>query len=145
MAIIDWGAVTWGPLLYDVASSRICLQDDAGFGWFLSGYLGMVPLPAEELTALPTFARFRWAVQADYFARRIWTRDRTGLADPTDNEKGLAKVRRPLLGGRCTALKESERRGIDHVAVYSSSREWQRLIRFYDSFGLKVWYIQFFK
>jgi ribosomal protein S18 acetylase RimI-like enzyme len=43
------------------------------------------------------------------------------------------------------ALKESERRGIDHVAVYSSSREWQRLIRFYDSFGLEVWYIQFFK
>jgi Ser/Thr protein kinase RdoA (MazF antagonist) len=101
VAIIDWGAVTWGPLLYDVASSRMCLQDDAGFGRFLGGYLGMVPLPAEDLTALPAFVRFRWAVQADYFARRLWTRDSTGLADPTDNEKGLAEARRHLLGSRC--------------------------------------------
>jgi homoserine kinase type II len=100
VAVIDWGAVTWGPLLYDVASPRLCLQDDAGFGGFLSGYLGMVPLPAEELTALPTFVRFRWAVQADYFARRLWTRDSTGLADLTDNEKGLAEACRHLLGSR---------------------------------------------
>jgi Ser/Thr protein kinase RdoA (MazF antagonist) len=101
VAIIDWGAVTWGPLVYDVASSRMCLQDDAGFGRFLSGYLSMVPLPAEELTALPTFVRFRWAVQADYFARRLWTRDSTGLADPTDNEKGLAEAWSHLVGSRC--------------------------------------------
>jgi Ser/Thr protein kinase RdoA (MazF antagonist) len=100
MAIIDWGAVTWGPLVYDVASSRICLQDDTGFGRFLSGYLGMVPLPAEELTALPTFVRFRWAVQADYFAPRLWRHDSTGLADVTDNEKGLAEACRRLLGSR---------------------------------------------
>jgi homoserine kinase type II len=107
VAIIDWDAVTWGPLVYDVASSRMCflddagfemcLLDDAGFGRFLGGYLGMVPLPAEELMALPTFVRFRWAVQADYFARRIWTRDSTGLADPTDNERGLAEACRHLL------------------------------------------------
>jgi homoserine kinase type II len=100
VAIIDWGAVTWGPLVYDVASSRICLQDDTGFGRFLSGYLSIVPLPAEELTALPTFVRFRWAVQADYFARRLWTPESTGLADMTDNEKGLAEACRHLLGSR---------------------------------------------
>jgi homoserine kinase type II len=78
----------------------MCLQDDAGFGRFLSGYLGMVPLPAEELTALPTFVRFRWTVQADYYARRIWTRDSTGLAAPTDNEKGLAEACRHLFVSR---------------------------------------------
>jgi homoserine kinase type II len=100
VAIIDWGAVTWGPLLYDVASPRICLQDDAGFSKFLGGYLSTSLLPAEELTALPTFVRFRWAVQADYFARRIWTRDSTGLADLADNEKGLAEACRHLLGSR---------------------------------------------
>jgi homoserine kinase type II len=100
VAVIDWGAVSWGPLLYDVASPRICLQDDTGFGRFLNGYLGTVPLPAEELTALPTFVRFRWAVQVDYFARRIWTRDSTGLADSTDNEKGLAEACRHLFGSR---------------------------------------------
>ena len=101
VAVIDWGAVTWGPLIYDVASPRICLQDDAGFDRFLGGYLSTSLLPAEELTALPTFVRFRWAVQADYFARRIWTRDSTGLADPTDNEKGLAEAWSHLVGSRC--------------------------------------------
>ena len=98
VAVIDWGAVTWGPLLYDVASVAGLLGDDTAFHRFLSGYLSAAPLPEEELTALPTFVRFRWAVQADYFARRIWTRDSTGVADLTGNEQGLAEARRHLLG-----------------------------------------------
>ena len=41
-------------------------------------------------------ARMRWAVQADYFARRIATDDRTGIESAADNEKGLEDARRGL-------------------------------------------------
>jgi hypothetical protein len=42
--------------------------------------------------------RFRWAVQADYFARRITVNDLTGIAGPHENEKGLEDASRSLLG-----------------------------------------------
>ena len=42
--------------------------------------------------------RFRWAVQADYFARRITGNDLTGIAGPEENEKGLEDARRALCG-----------------------------------------------
>jgi homoserine kinase type II len=38
----------------------------------------------------------RWAVQADYFARRIATNDLTGIAGPHENTSGLADARRGL-------------------------------------------------
>jgi hypothetical protein len=38
--------------------------------------------------------RFRWAVQADYFARCIVERDLTGVGGPAGNEKGLEDARR---------------------------------------------------
>jgi homoserine kinase type II len=40
--------------------------------------------------------RFRWAVQANYFAWRIAENDLTGISGPQDNEKGLAAARRAL-------------------------------------------------
>jgi hypothetical protein len=51
---------------------------------------------AEVDRALPTMLRFRWAVQADYFARRIANHDLTGITGPADNEKGLEDARRWL-------------------------------------------------
>jgi hypothetical protein len=42
---------------------------------------------------LPVLLRFRWAVQADYFARRVATDDRTGISDAAENEKGLVDAR----------------------------------------------------
>jgi len=42
--------------------------------------------------------RFRWAVQADYFARRIASNDLTGISGPRDNENGLEDARRFLAG-----------------------------------------------
>ena len=42
-------------------------------------------LTADEVAeGLSRFLRFRWAVQADYFARRLVTDDRTGIADPAE-------------------------------------------------------------
>jgi hypothetical protein len=52
--------------------------------------------PAEVERALPVLLRFRWAVQADYFARRIAEHDLTGITGPADNEKGLDDARRWL-------------------------------------------------
>jgi hypothetical protein len=43
--------------------------------------------------------RFRWAVRADYFARRITENDLTGIAGPEENEKGLEDARRALCVG----------------------------------------------
>jgi homoserine kinase type II len=40
--------------------------------------------------------RFRWAVQANYFAWRITENDLTGSGGPQENEKGLEDARRFL-------------------------------------------------
>jgi homoserine kinase type II len=41
--------------------------------------------------------RFRWAVQADWFARRVVVGDRTGITDPKENWVGLHDARDHLL------------------------------------------------
>ncbi|HTR92359.1 MAG TPA: hypothetical protein VMI73_11520 [Trebonia sp.] len=57
------------------------------------------PLTEAQLAAgLPVLLRFRWAVQADYFAWRIAENDLTGIAGPEENEKGLEDARRAPLG-----------------------------------------------
>jgi len=99
-AIIDWGSVTWGPLLYDLASMRLYAGDEPSFANVLASYLGIKPLQPEEMIALPDFLRFRWAVQADYFARRIWTNDLTGITSPSENDDGLRAARHFLLGAQ---------------------------------------------
>jgi len=50
-------------------------------------------LQAEQLS---TMLQFRWAVQADYFARRLFDRDMTGIETMVENEKGLADAQRAL-------------------------------------------------
>ncbi|MBA2455021.1 MAG: hypothetical protein H0V48_00550 [Nocardioidaceae bacterium] len=44
----------------------------------------------------PGFQENRWAVQADYFARRLFDRDMTGIETMVENEKGLADAQRAL-------------------------------------------------
>ncbi len=93
--LIDWGVAMRGPLLYDVASALMYLGEDGPA--FLSAYRAGGTVPDAELRdALPVLLRFRYAVQADYFARRIATGDMTGIADDADNEQGLEDARRAL-------------------------------------------------
>ena len=66
------------------------------FSPFLDGYLSTMPLPSEQLAAIPAFFRFRCAVQADYFARRIWRQDFNGIEGPAGNRRGLDDARRQL-------------------------------------------------
>lgn len=53
---------------------------------------------AETQAGLGVMLRFRWAVRADYFARRVTADDLTGISGPHENEKGLEDARRALLG-----------------------------------------------
>jgi Ser/Thr protein kinase RdoA (MazF antagonist) len=95
--VLDWSVAMIGPLLYDLASAVMYVGGPAHAAALIEPYLARGPVPrAEAERALPVMLRFRWAVQADYFARRIATGDLTGIAGPAGNEAGLADARAGL-------------------------------------------------
>jgi Ser/Thr protein kinase RdoA (MazF antagonist) len=95
--LIDWSVALEGPLVYDLASAVMYVGGPDHGGHLVEAYLGRAVVPADEVEhALPVMLRFRWAVQADYFAWRIVNHDLTGIAGPADNEKGLEDARRQL-------------------------------------------------
>ncbi|HET7678035.1 MAG TPA: phosphotransferase [Candidatus Limnocylindrales bacterium] len=97
--LIDWDRALHGPLMYDVASAVMYVGGPTRAGALLEAYLQHGPLGQAEIEhSLAPMLRVRWAVQADYFARRIATHDMTGLADPAENEEGLLDARRALVG-----------------------------------------------
>jgi Ser/Thr protein kinase RdoA (MazF antagonist) len=97
--VIDWSTALHGPLLYDLASAVMYLGGPDRAAGLVEAYLACGAMSrAEARDGLAVMLRFRWAVQADYFARRITGNDLTGIAGPQDNEKGLADARRALLG-----------------------------------------------
>jgi hypothetical protein len=51
---------------------------------------------AEVRHGLAPMLRFRWAVQANYFAWRIAENNLTGITGPEENEKGLEDARQSL-------------------------------------------------
>jgi hypothetical protein len=84
-------------LLYDLASAVMYVGGPARADHLVQAYLRQAVVAAAEVERLlPVLLRFRWAVQADYFARRIVEQDLTGVAGPADNEKGLEDARRWL-------------------------------------------------
>jgi Ser/Thr protein kinase RdoA (MazF antagonist) len=95
--LIDWDTGMIGPLMYDVASAVMYLGGPGRSRPFVSAYLaeGTIGGPQLERSLAPML-RFRWAVQADYFARRIAMDDLTGIDGPAGNEKGLEDARRGL-------------------------------------------------
>ncbi len=95
--LIDWDMGLHGPLMYDVASAVMYLGGPERAGGFVSAYLAQGVIETKELErSLAAMLRLRWAVQADYFARRIASDDLTGIDGPADNEKGLEDARRGL-------------------------------------------------
>jgi Ser/Thr protein kinase RdoA (MazF antagonist) len=98
--IIDWSSAHYGPLLYDLASAVMYLGGPGRAAAMTRAYLSASPRAARDAAAgLRVMLRFRWAVQADYFAWRITAGDLTGIAGPEENEKGLEDARRALLLG----------------------------------------------
>jgi Ser/Thr protein kinase RdoA (MazF antagonist) len=70
--LLDWGACGTGPLVYDVAAAVVYAGGPDVSAELLDGYLAAGPVHRDELeAALPVLLRFRWAVQADWFARRL--------------------------------------------------------------------------
>lgn len=108
--LIDWDMGLYGPLLYDLASAVMYVGGPDEAEDLVGAYLAPAseaetsapeapppPLPAPEVArGLLPMLRFRWAVQADYFARRIATDDLTGIDSAAGNEQGLADAHRWL-------------------------------------------------
>jgi homoserine kinase type II len=70
--LLDCGASGTGPLLYDVAAAVAYAGGVDESAELLDGYLAAGPVQRDELdAALPVLLRFRWAVQADWSARRL--------------------------------------------------------------------------
>lgn len=95
--LIDWGGSCRGPVLYDVASAVMYLGGLDQSEPFLSSYGEHGPLDEAELTRIDSFRRFRWAIQASYYAGRIVADDQTGIRDdPEHNRDSLARARRGI-------------------------------------------------
>jgi Ser/Thr protein kinase RdoA (MazF antagonist) len=100
--LIDWSVALEGPLLYDLASAVMYVGGPGRADSLVEAYLHQSVLPAAEVEqVMLIMLRFRWAVQADYFAHRIANHDFTGIGGPADNEQGLEDARQWLdhLGG----------------------------------------------
>ena len=97
--LIDWDRALRGPLLYDLASAVMYVGGPSRGGDLVDAYLGAGRMQRVEVDrGLLPMLRFRWAVQADYFARRIAEVDLTGISGHEENWKGLEDARRGLTG-----------------------------------------------
>jgi homoserine kinase type II len=95
--VIDWSYALDGPLLYDLASAVMYVGGPGHAQQLIRAYLDGGTLgPAEVERGLAPMLRFRWAVQANYFAWRIAENDLTGISGPEENETGLEDARRAL-------------------------------------------------
>ncbi|MFF0656664.1 phosphotransferase enzyme family protein [Micromonospora tulbaghiae] len=104
--LIDWSIAMNGPLLYDLASAVMYVGGIDQADHLVEAYLESKTMTRAEVEyGLPTMLRFRWAVQADYFAHRLVTDDLTGVTSASDNEMGLENARRWL--GRLGAEEPS--------------------------------------
>jgi homoserine kinase type II len=92
--MIDWSTAMTGPLLYDLVSAVMFVGGPERAGGLVEAYLNHEAAPRAEIDrGLLVMLRFRWAVQADYFARRIAAEDLTGIASAAENEVGLEDAR----------------------------------------------------
>ncbi|MEZ0494608.1 phosphotransferase enzyme family protein [Kineococcus sp. TBRC 1896] len=92
--LIDWSSAEPGPLLYDLASAALYLGGPDRATALVEAYVATgVLAPSEVERGLDVLHAVRWAVQADYFAHRVVTDDRTGIDDPGENAKGLHDAR----------------------------------------------------
>jgi Ser/Thr protein kinase RdoA (MazF antagonist) len=97
--VIDWSYLIYGPLLYDLASAVMYVGGQSHAAELISAYLRHGPLDHAEVShGLDVMLRFRWAVQANYFAWRLARNDLTGISGPAENEKGLEDARVALVG-----------------------------------------------
>ncbi len=96
--LIDWDTGMEGPLMYDLASAVMYVGGPRRAGALIDSYIEHAVLDRAEVErTLRPMLRLRWAVQADYFARRLSTNDLTGIESPGENELGLEDARMGLM------------------------------------------------
>ena len=94
VGLLDWGFAVSGPLVYDLASAVMYAGGIGAADELIDGYLSAGLMSLDECeSALPTMLRFRWAVQADYYAYRIAKVGRTAGTDVARNWEGLHQAR----------------------------------------------------
>lgn len=70
--VLDCGVAVGGPLVLDVAAAVAYAGGPEAATELLDGYVAAGPVRRDELdAALPVLLRFRWAVKADWSARRL--------------------------------------------------------------------------
>jgi homoserine kinase type II len=95
--LIDWGAYSIGPLVFDLASAVMYAGGIDQAEPLIAAYHAQGVVPMEEIAhALGPLLGWRWASQAWYFSRRLATGDLTGITDVSENEKGLADAETAL-------------------------------------------------
>ncbi len=92
--LLDWGPCGTGPLVYDLAAAVAYAGGPAHAVELLDGYVAAGAVGRDEVdAALPVLLRFRWAVQADFYARRL---SLTPAGDGTADLAGLHAARDAL-------------------------------------------------
>lgn len=95
--IIDWSYALRGPLLYDLASAVMYAGGPGHAGDLIEAYLRAGLLGRTEVRdGLAPMLRFRWAVQANYFAWRIAGTTSPALADRRTMRKDYRPRAAPL-------------------------------------------------
>ena len=104
--LLDWSACCAGPVIYDVAAAVIYAGGPDAAVELLDGYLAAGPVDREEMeAALPVMLRFRWAVQADWFARRLSAARAGDPGAPSEAGPEVAVADRAALGAAREALE----------------------------------------
>ncbi|UED86295.1 phosphotransferase [Streptomyces profundus] len=95
--LIDWGAASFKPRMYDVATAVMDAHGPDRAQPLLRAYLDQDVLPRAEIErALTPILDFRYAINALYYAGRILHGDVTGVDAPSGNEERLEEARRWL-------------------------------------------------
>jgi ribosomal protein S18 acetylase RimI-like enzyme len=109
VGLIDWGAYTVGPRVFDLASSVMYAGGLDNAQPLIDAYLAEEALTAAEVErALGAMLGWRWASQAFYFSDRIATGNMTGITDPAENEKGLRDAKSYLDPARIRTYRPAD-------------------------------------
>ena len=96
--MIDWGTVSFGPLVFDLAlaaeGARRARRRDLRELW--ASYLDIGPIRREELEGLPYYEALMWARSAKYFAYRLQNGVSLGNAAPGANERSFHRAWKAL-------------------------------------------------
>ena len=94
VGVIDWGTVSFGPLVFDLAlaaeGARRAGRRDLSQLW--ASYFDVGPVRRAELEGLAYYEALLWARSAKYFAYRLQNGVSLGDPRPGANERSLARA-----------------------------------------------------